>query len=250
MRSSGFAELLNKYGYTTHTLVRGYKAYRNYVLKSFEQKMDLLVLGGETGSGKTEILQLIHELGEQTIDLENIAHHKGSAFGSLGEQSQPTQEQFENNLAYEFSMLSFQKPIWVEDESRAIGKMQIPNPIWATMKTSPIIRVKVPKTERIERLMNDYGKFAKEELKQCILKIEKRLGPQHAKEALLELEQGNLRKVADITLAYYDKAYNYNHELRNFKDVFLMECENADANQNAKNVLAFVHKKLRKEMCR
>ena len=79
------------------------------------------------------------------------------------------------------------------------------------------------------------------------MKIEKRLGPQNAKEALQELENGNLRKVADITLSYYDKAYDYNHEKRNFKDVFIVECKDADANLNAKEVLEFVNKKFKKE---
>jgi tRNA 2-selenouridine synthase len=248
MRSAGFANFLNENGINTHTLIRGYKAFRSYVLKSFEKNVNLLILGGETGSGKTEILKKMGEAGELIIDLENLAHHKGSAFGSLGEKSQPTQEQFENNLAFNFFNTSNPgKVIWLEDESRAIGTCQIPNSLWEKMKEAPIIRVKIPKEQRIERLMNDYGKFSKEELANCILKIQKRLGPQHAKHALEELEMGNLRTVADSTLTYYDKAYDYNHEKRNFKDVFFVECENADANSNAKKVLEFVNKKFKKE---
>lgn len=248
MRSAAFANFLNENGYKTHTLIRGYKAYRNFVLQSFEKNANILIIGGETGSGKTEILKKIGESGEQIIDFEALAHHKGSAFGSLGEKPQPTQEQFENNLAYNFSKVeNFEKVVWLEDESRSIGTCQIPNSIWEKMKQAPIIRVKVPKEERIERLMNDYGNFSKEELANCILKIEKRLGPQNAKEALEELEKGNLRKVADITLSYYDKAYDYNHEKRNFKDVFIVECESADTNKNAKKVIEFANASLRAE---
>ena len=115
------------------------------------------------------------------------------------------------------------------------------------MKQSPFLRVKIPKDQRIERLMNDYGKFSKEELSYCILKIEKRLGPQHAKHALEELEKGNRKKVADIALSYYDKAYDYNHEKRNFKDVFIVDCENSHAKLNAKKVIDFANSSLRAE---
>lgn len=247
MRSENFAQLLNSYGYKTNTLEKGYKAYRNIVLKSFEAEMNIIILGGETGSGKTEILKNISAKGEQVIDLEALANHKGSAFGSLGEKLQPTQEQFENELSYQLTKLDFTKKIWIEDESRSIGTCQIPNPFWEKMKLSPIIRIKIPKEERIQRLVNGYGKFSKEELSNCILKIEKRLGPQHAKHALEELQNGNLSVVADITLGYYDKAYDYNHEKRNFKDVFLVECKNADSGMNAKKILEFSNKKFLKE---
>ncbi len=240
MRSAGFANFLNENGFNTHTLARGYKSYRNYVLNIFTQDFNFIILGGETGSGKTEILKKISEAGEAIIDLESLAHHKGSAFGSLGEKPQPTQEQFENDLAFELMKKKSSKRIFLEDESRAIGSRQVPNPLWDKMKQAPIVRVKIPKEKRIERLMNDYGKFSKEELSKCILKIEKRLGPQHAKHALEELEKGNLRTVVDITLTYYDKAYDFNHEKRNFKDVFFVECETANAQENAKNVLEFV----------
>ena len=246
MRSAGFAAFLNENGYETHTLVRGYKAYRNFVLKSFENYSNLIIIGGETGSGKTEILKKIGEAGEQIIDLENLAHHKGSAFGSLGEKPQPTQEHFENKLSFQLNKLDLSKRIFLEDESRAIGTCQVPNPFWERMKIAPIIRVNIPKRERIERLMNDYGKFSKDELAKCIMKIEKRLGPQHAKHALEELGKGNFKTAADITLSYYDKAYDYNHEKRNFKDVFFVECETADVNKNSKEVLDVANKKLKK----
>ena len=247
MRSAKFAELLNAHGYNTHTLVRGYKAYRKFVLESFTCNANILIIGGETGSGKTEILHQIKEQGEQIIDLENIAHHKGSAFGSLGEKPQPSYEQFENNLSLALSKLDFSKRIWLEDESRNIGKTQIPISFWEKMKQAPILRINIPKTLRIERLVNDYGKFSKEELKNCILKIQQRLGGQHVKHALEELEKGNLHYVADITLTYYDKAYNYNHEARNMKNIFFIECETSDASVNAEKLITFANKKFQQK---
>ncbi len=239
MRSANFAHLLNVYGYKTYTLNKGYKAYRNFVLESFKNKPDILIIGGETGSGKTEILLNISKRSHQIVDLEALANHKGSAFGSLGELPQPTQEQFENNLSHALSALDPSRKVWMEDEARSIGRTQLPNPLWEMMKQAPILRIRFPKELRLDRLMNDYGKFSKEELQNCILKIGKRLGPQHVKKALEELEKGNLREVADITLGYYDKAYNYNHEIRNMKDVFFVESETADASVNAEKLISF-----------
>lgn len=244
MRSERFANFLNRHEYKTHTLVNGYKSYRHSVLESFSEYLDLVLIGGETGSGKTEILKKMEEKGELVIDLEGLAHHKGSAFGSLGENPQPKQEQFENNLAQELSRVRPQgKLVWLEDEARNIGVCHLPNPLWEKMKAAPIVRLNIPKEERIERLVDDYGNYSKEDLSACILKIQKRLGPQHAKRALEELEIGNLRAVADISLTYYDKAYNYNHELRNFKDVFIVECLSSDASVNVGKVLDCAHNK-------
>ena len=164
----------------------------------------------------------------------------------MGEQPQPTYEHFENELSFAFSKLDFSKWIWMEDESRNIGKTQIPYPIWEKMKSAPILRVSLPKQLRIERLLKDYGNFSKEELKNSILKIQQRLGPQHVKHALEELENGNLAEVADITLTYYDKAYNYNHERRKMENIFFIECNTSDASLNADIVMGFIKTKFEK----
>ena len=247
MRSGKFAELLNEHGYTAHTLIKGYKAYRNHVLDSFSpDKYDhvrLRIIGGETGSGKTEILKCLATKGEQVIDLEGIACHKGSAFGSLGEKPQPTYEHFENELSSAFEKLDLSKRMWLEDESRNIGRTQIPLALWEKMKQSPIFRVSIPKELRIQRLMKDYGSFTKEELGESILKIKDRLGPQHVKQALEELEKGNLGTVADIALTYYDKSYNYNHEKREMKNIFLIPCPSADPSSNANRIMEFAQDK-------
>lgn len=245
MRSEKFAGLLNKNGFNALTLIKGYKAYRNHVLASFENNVQILVVGGETGSGKTEILRNLSVMGEQVIDLEAIAHHKGSAFGSLGEHPQPTHEQFENELSAALAKLDPRRRIWLEDESRSIGRAHLPTPLWERMKLAPVLRVSLPKALRIRRLVADYGNFAKPELAACIKKIEQRLGGQHAKHALEELEKGSLEAVADITLTYYDKTYNYNHEKRSMKDIFFIPCDSADAAVNAQKVLAYANRELK-----
>jgi tRNA 2-selenouridine synthase len=211
MRSSSFAWLLQTAGLEARTLRKGYKAYRHQVLKSFEAPYKLIVLGGETGSGKTDILKQIAERGEQFIDLEGLAHHKGSAFGSLGQDPQPGVEAFENIMAEALSKMDLNRPIWVEDESRSIGRVFIPQPFWALMKTAPLYCIRVPRESRIERLLTEYGRFPLAELEAAVLRIQKRLGGQSTKDCLDALASGDLRAVASVTLAYYDKAYNHNH---------------------------------------
>jgi len=243
MRSTNFAWLLNTYGIKARTLEKGYKAYRNYVLEFFSKPIQLLVLGGETGSGKTEILKQLAQAGEQVVDLEKLAHHKGSSFGALGEEKQPTGEQFENNLFAEWENLDFSKPVWIEDEAKNIGKVFLPNALWQKMKAAPIIRIRVPKKERINKLVEGYGKFDKKDLQSAIVRIEKRLGGEALKKALDALESNNLAEVADITLYYYDKAYNHDHEKRSFVNVHFVEAQSTSAEKNAELILSFVKQK-------
>ena len=140
MRSGSFCWLLNTVGIKASTLKKGYKAYRNHVLQSFEKPFQIIILGGETGSGKTEILKYIREEGEQVIDLEGIAHHKGSSFGAIGQEPQPRPEQFENDLALQWNKLDPSKRIWLEDESKNIGRVFITDSLWNTTNFIQISR--------------------------------------------------------------------------------------------------------------
>ena len=245
MRSGSFCWLLNTVGIRSATLIKGYKAYRNHVIQSFERPFQLIILGGETGSGKTEILKYLRDKKEQVIDLEGIAHHKGSSFGAIGQAPQPRPEQFENELAKQWNKLDLEKRVWLEDESKNIGRVFIPDMLWNKMKTAPIIRVNVPKSERIKRLVNEYGKFDKKILQEAIERIQKRLGGQWVKRSIEALEEGDMATVADITLVYYDKAYNYDHEQRKMEGVHFLEVEKDDPELNAEKVLAFADEKIK-----
>ena len=99
MRSAAVAWLLDVYGFKVYTLIGGYKKFRNHVLDTFKLPFQFKILGGYTGSGKTEVLKELKRRGETVVDLEDIAKHKGSAFGNIGLPEQPTQEMFENMLA-------------------------------------------------------------------------------------------------------------------------------------------------------
>lgn len=209
MRSNSVGWLLETCGFKTHILQGGYKAYRRYVQAFFHTPLNLIVLGGYTGSGKTAILHALARQGEQIIDLEMLAHHKGSAFGSLGEKEQPTVEMYENLLFSELKKLDLSRTVWIEDESRNIGKIILPAAFYEQKKQSPTLFIEVNVERRINYLLEEYGRFPAEELRTCIDKIKKRLGFDHYQRAIDALNKRDLRTVCITVLKYYDKSYRY-----------------------------------------
>ncbi|TAH21459.1 MAG: tRNA 2-selenouridine(34) synthase MnmH [Cytophagales bacterium] len=243
MRSGSMAWLFETVGFQTFTLEKGYKNYRQHVLSYFEQAFpNLLILGGMTGSGKTDILKQIIAQGQQGIDLEGLAHHKGSSFGSIGQAPQPTSEQFENelHLALLRTISSLTSPfshLWLEDESRNIGKTFLPNNLWQQMQRSPVIYIQISKNLRIERLVKEYAFCDKELLESAILRIAKRIGSNHAKDALEALANDDFAKVADITLVYYDKAYTHDNQRRKPESIYYLPVEVDNPTETAQKAI-------------
>lgn len=209
MRSEAMAWLLQFSGLTTHVLQGGYKTYRHFIQESFAAGPPVVVLGGMTGSGKTELLQYLSSQGEQVIDLEGLANHKGSAFGSLGQPDQPTQEQFENDLAAEWMGLDPSKPVWLEDESRNIGKLILPESLFLKMTRARVICIEMDFNNRVDRLVREYGSFDPNALSSIIIKIQKRIGGDTAGTAMKAIESNDIRGAVEIILRYYDKTYSY-----------------------------------------
>ncbi|MBK9107927.1 MAG: tRNA 2-selenouridine(34) synthase MnmH [Saprospiraceae bacterium] len=214
MRSASMAWLFNMAGIQTHILEGGYKAYRNFVLNGFQKmKLQILILGGKTGIGKTKLLMQLKQIGEPVLDLEGIAHHKGSAFGWIGEEVQNTNEQFENNLHKELASIESQyNYVWLENESRSIGSNFIPEALWNQMKSSVLIDVQRSLERRVEILVESYATTNAQDLILSFQKIEKRLGHEATAKAIQAIEVNNLREAAAIALFYYDKCYTYNLE--------------------------------------
>lgn len=211
MRSAGVAWLLDLYGFKVYTLVGGYKAFRNWVLNSFQQKVEFNILGGYTGSGKTIVLSALNEKGAAVVDLEGLAGHKGSAFGNIGLPKQPSQEFFENKLAVEILKTKIyhpEKPIWLEDESQRIGTVNIPQVLWNYLRTRPVYFLDIPFDARLDYLVDTYGKLDKTQLGLAIERIQKRLGGLETKTALQYLKEDNLKDCFSILLKYYDKQYS------------------------------------------
>jgi tRNA 2-selenouridine synthase len=208
LRSKSMATLLQAADFDVQLLDGGYKAYRAFCREVLtERAARLILVGGKTGTGKTDILIELRSLGEQVIDLEGLAHHKGSVFGMLGEKPQPTNEQFENNLYNTFPSFDPNQRIWLESESPSIGQVFIPDLLYKKLRNAPMFVINRSIEDRVVRLVTDYGKFDKVDLIRSFAKIEKRLGGQNLKEALaaIELDDGSL--ACKIALSYYDKAY-------------------------------------------
>lgn len=244
MRSAGVAWLLDLYGYQVYTLQGGYKAYRGWVLAQFEKEYPIQILGGYTGSGKTEVLKVLAQQSAAVIDLEGLAGHKGSAFGNMGLPPQPSQEHFENKLANALffasqektdhqisdpnntisitnqsqklstdspSILSnnsdFQKTIWMEDESQRIGTVNIPTVLYQQMRKKPVYFLEIPFDARLDYICQHYGKFPKEQLVNAVIRIKKRLGGLETKTAINALVEDDVRGSFRVLLQYYDKQY-------------------------------------------
>ncbi len=238
MRSRSFAEHLHDNGFKeVYVITGGYKAFRNYVLDFFKQSFHLRILGGYTGSGKTHVLKHIQQLGQQAVDLEGIAHHKGSAFGAIGEQEQPTVEQFENNLFEEFRKLDLEKPIWLEDESHNIGRAKIPITLYRQMRSQNVYFIDLPKEVRAKHLVKEYSTFGNSCLSDAINGISKRLGGQNVKLAHEYLETNQYFEVAKLALQYYDKAYARGVGTRNQDHVFKIPLKQMNHHENAKIIL-------------
>lgn len=208
MRSAAVAWLLDLYGFKTEQLTGGYKAYRNWVLAQFEKEYKMKVLGGYTGSGKTEILLQLQKSKIPVVDLEGLAHHKGSAFGALGQQEQPSQEQFENNLATAlFKTASTENYFWIEDESQRIGTNMLPIGFFKNLRNSVCYFIDIPFESRLKFIVQGYGKFTAADLIAATLRIQKKLGGLETKNVVNLLVENNFEAAFDILLKYYDKIY-------------------------------------------
>lgn len=239
MRSFSMAWLFDTAGIQTYTLSGGYKSYRRYVKAQFAKEWKIIVLGGMTGSGKTEILKEISVNNHQVIDLEGLANHKGSAFGALGQKEQYSSEQFENNLFECLKKFDIKKPVWLEDESKTIGKIGLPEELYTQMRKAPVINIIIPIEERIKWLVSEYGNFNQQALISSIIKIQKRLGGNDAKLAIDAVNNKELGEAVKIVLHYYDKAYQFGLSQRNGQTIYPLPLKNANHSKNAELVLEF-----------
>ncbi len=242
MRSNITAWLLQMAGMKVHLLKGGYKTFRHWVLEQFQIQRTILVLGGSTGSGKTEMLELLKARKEQVVDLEAIANHRGSAYGPLGLPPQPSQEKFENLLATALAATNPAERLWLENESRAIGKITLPNQIYDMIRYSPMVEMQVPIAVRKDRILAEYGVFSKDELAEKTSNIERRLGGQHMKAALEHLEAGEMSSWLDIILKYYDKTYDFGTSQRQKEKVFHIAIQWSEKNVEVQKVLNTANK--------
>ena len=213
-RSQAMEWLLRFVGLEVYRLAGGYKSFRTEATAFFQKNnLRFNIIGGYTGAGKTEVLHELAKQGAQMIDLEGLANHKGSAFGGIGEAEQPSTEQFENELYLAFLTLNPRKAVWLENESKNIGRVYIPDGIWRKMRNSCLYHIDVDTSLRIDRVLRYYSHMVDlGELRNAFMKIQKRLGGLEYQEAIKALDAGDLRKAAAIALQYYDKSYQFQQE--------------------------------------
>jgi len=209
MRSQSVVNHLQSLGISAISLEGGYKAFRKWALETLTKPLDIHVLGGYTGCGKTEILHALRDLGQQTLDLESLANHRGSSYGMIGMSPQPTTEQFQNEIAVIWGSFDPSQPVWIEDENRMIGTCEVPNSIYSQKSMSSLYYIERPRSERLQILKKGYGDATSQELVESTKRIEKRLGGKRTKEVLEDIQTGNLQRAAEQVLDYYDKAYEY-----------------------------------------
>lgn len=237
MRSEAMAWLFSLAGLEPLVLRGGYKAYRNHILEDICGERNYLILGGLTGSGKTGILRYMNSAGEQVTDLEGLASHRGSAFGALGQAPQPSSEHFANMLFDDLSAHRQEAPVWLEDESRNIGTVFMPDCFYARMQAAPVIALMMSIETRMPRLVREYTTFPVEEIMASVMKISKRLGGDRTREALEALKRGDYPAAIKITLEYYDKSYHYGLSKRPEGQVIYINTETDDEAVNASLVM-------------
>lgn len=209
MRSQAMGWLLQTAGIRVRVLEGGYKSYRRWIRKMVGEPRKIIILRGLTGTGKTAILQSLSRLGEQVLDLEGMAKHRGSSFGGLGLPAQPTTQQFENHIAERLCGFDANLPVWIEAESRRIGACYIPEELFKQMKSAEKVEINRPISERVKILTEMYGAVEKKELFAATLRIEKKLGGKRTREALELIQKNKLSEACEIILDYYDRCYNY-----------------------------------------
>ncbi|MGB3571518.1 MAG: tRNA 2-selenouridine(34) synthase MnmH [Phormidesmis sp.] len=214
MRSGSLAWALNLAGFQVTTLQGGYKAYRQWVRQTLSLPKKIILLGGMTGTAKTDILHALAAQGEQILDLEGYANHRGSSYGALCLPPQPSTEQFENLLASEWCRLEAQRPIWIEAESRRIGACRVPAELFDQMEAAFAIEITRPVVERIALLVDIYGQAESDDLAAATERIRKRLGGDRTQKAIAAIRSSDLATAVAITLDYYDRTYRYGLEQR------------------------------------
>ena len=163
-RSGTLAWFLDQIGFRTTLMQGGYKAFREQVraqLDSLPLSLNCVVIAGRTGSGKTRLLQALAAQGAQVLDLEALANHRGSVLGGLPVEQQPSQKAFETELWHTLTSFDPARPVYVESESRKIGRLQVPTALLARMRSDGrLVMLTMPDDARVQLLVEEYGFFA------------------------------------------------------------------------------------------
>lgn len=233
-RSSTVAGFLKALGFRIYKINGGYKKYRKYVMDLIEKeipKLKFVTLYGNTGTGKTKILESIKELGYDTLDLERYANHKGSYLGSVGMGEPNSQKMFESLMAEDL-MKRKGNTVFLEGESKKIGKAVLPETVYNKMNNDINIGVTADIEFRVKNIEEDYIVDDDEELKRAIMKLKKYISNKKVEDYLKKIDRKEYRPVIrDLCLNYYDPMY----ESRDRK--FVKIYDNSDNMETAKRII-------------
>lgn len=237
-RSSSLVALFKTLGINAKKLDGGYKKYRQYINKNLPKSIEgvtLVVLYGNTGTGKTHILEAIEEEGNDILDLEGCANHRGSLLGTVGLGEQHTQKMFESML-YEYLKNRKTNIVYTEGESKRIGKVMIPNYIYDLMHKGISINVEASIKTRIDNVLKDYVHGTDEELIEALNLLRRYIKNQSIDKYIELIGKSEYKKVIEeLMIEYYDPLYG--HEKRSFDKTF----HNEDTEYTAKEIIKWVN---------
>ena len=210
-RSGSFASILSQIGWRVEVVAGGYKTWRRLVVDALYNApfpFRLVVLDGNTGSAKTEVLNLLPARGVQVVDLEGLANHRGSLFGWVGEQ--PSQKAFEGRLALALARLDPSRPVVVEAESAKVGECRLPPRLWRAMVEAPRVAIEAPRAARAGYLVRAYADLVADVAR--LDAVVASLAPAHPREVIAEwrgmVAAGDFAGVAEGLMArHYDPRY-------------------------------------------
>jgi tRNA 2-selenouridine synthase len=214
MRSGSMSWLLSTAGMKVRTLPRGYKGFRTHAHEVVGRAWKYRLVIGKTGAGKTTFLHQQATAGEQIVDLEGIANHRGSAFGRLGQKPQPTTEHALNMIHHVMHAFDIGRPVWIEDESRTVGKVHVPEVMFEAMQRSEVFELDVDIETRLQNLVHDYGVFTHDELCAALEVIKHKLGGERYQLAVASVREDRLADAVRLILDYYDRTYAYCQQQR------------------------------------
>ena len=212
-RSGSLALVLGQIGFEVHVLEGGYRAFRGRVVADLESAgagLALRVLCGPTGCGKSRLLGALQAAGAQVLDLEALAQHRGSVLGALPDAPQPSQKHFETRLWQALRALDPARVVFVESESRTIGRLRVPEALLQRMRAAPCLRLHMPEPARVDLLLEDYAHFAADPalLAQRLDTLREVRGHAVVDAWQAALAAGHLREVVQALLVeHYDPVY-------------------------------------------
>lgn len=223
-RSRSLGIILSEIGFQTYVLSGGYKTYRQQVrsdLEDLPSKFKYNVISGLTGCGKTYLLKKLQEHGEQVLDLEGLAKHKGSVLGQYQDENQPTQKYWESLLRHKLLFFNQELPVWVESESARIGRLFIPQNLFNEMCKSKRFCIQLPISERVKYILEDYNYFINDinSLKNLLNSLRK-LHSNKTIDQWIELaEKGSWEDFVHVILRdHYDKMYTHSQKNNNLSN--------------------------------